>query len=952
MANGERELWIQCVDWLMSTGLLDSSASPRLSKPADLASMLRDGVLLCELALILQPGCIDRRNIFMVNRMSPFMWSKNISLFLDACQKYFGLNEVSFDGQDTTIYDISLEDFGRVLRILSLLSHTSQALRLNLRPFPDHTPTTNGAYREVENQIYCNLRDQVEEMASSADDTQQYDFIGNYPSTADEKKREEIYDCILTQRVPKTKVESAPTNERGFCIKEILDTESNYCDALNMIIETFYNKLKHKLSTDNHNTIFMNMKNIYLTHQKFLQKLTPAALNALGIDDPSCVDGKENLHMADVFVQFKMDFVAYAPYCSLLKSAVGKIDELERTDTDLRQYLNELSKSAKFGSHKQSQFKLQDLLVVPMQRILKYQLLLQQLAKTTSDVSEQQQLSDAIEAMADVSYYINEVKRDHEAIEVISHVQRSVIMQDGVSSRFDEHGRLLQDGLVKISDYEETTRRPKQRYIFLFEKLMMVCKQKGNTSLYDFRKAHLLSEYELIEDEPEITSKTSTLSRKLTSGFFDNTNLTLVRKGFKGDNASSANLQLIFKSLQQREAWKKELKKAIEINCPSKAIAKGHNLLYKTYSHAVSCTICRKLLAGKFYQGYHCSGCDKDMHFDCCHVQNCSRKPVPASRTKTNSISSIIQPFRPGDLVVSRQSISSTDSSRLSCNSGDVIEVIDWSMDGTIVGRLTDLPGRTGKIAVDFVMRFSGTMRKSTSERGRMSTGSIENNIDRPVSLVSTAIINSSEGISDITQQPWYFSELGREQANQLLESTESGTFIVRHSVQQQQFVISLRYDGKAKHMKIEYDNITQNYYLHDGRLFTNILDLINFYRSNSLSEAFNNLDTTLRATLLRTNLYKVLFDYDGNDPVKYLTLRRGDIVTVLDTVGENKGWWKGKISRNSTELSGFFPISYVESMNPEHVESYTFNSNGEREPQHLLVPSVSQDSKDDESTL
>lgn len=90
-----------------------------------------------------------------------------------------------------------------------------------------------------------------------------------------------------------------------------------------------------------------------------------------------------------------------------------------------------------------------------------------------------------------------------------------------------------------------------------------------------------------------------------------------------------------------------------------------------------------------------------------------------------------------------------------------------------------------------------------------------------------------------------------------------------------------------------------------------------------------------------------------------------GDIVTVLDTVGEYKGWWKGKVTRNSTEqvknplcpiLSiakpfqvGFFPISYVESMRPNLVESYTLNANGVREPQQLLLP----ESKEaEESTL
>ena len=71
-----------------------------------------------------------------------------------------------------------------------------------------------------------------------------------------------------------------------------------------------------------------------------------------------------------------MHFVVYAKYCSLLKNSLARIEELERSNPELKIYMSELSKMAN-----QNQFKLQDLLVVPMQRILKYPLLLKQLYK-------------------------------------------------------------------------------------------------------------------------------------------------------------------------------------------------------------------------------------------------------------------------------------------------------------------------------------------------------------------------------------------------------------------------------------------------------------------------------------------------------------------------------------------------------------------------------------------
>lgn len=59
-----KELWLECIDWLLNTGVLEQSIRDKLIKPADLAAILRDGVLLCELGLKLSPGCIDRQEIF------------------------------------------------------------------------------------------------------------------------------------------------------------------------------------------------------------------------------------------------------------------------------------------------------------------------------------------------------------------------------------------------------------------------------------------------------------------------------------------------------------------------------------------------------------------------------------------------------------------------------------------------------------------------------------------------------------------------------------------------------------------------------------------------------------------------------------------------------------------------------------------------------------------------
>ena len=55
----------------------------------------------------------------------------------------------------------------------------------------------------------------------------------------------------------------------------------------------------------------------------------------------------------------------------------------------------------------------------------------------------------------------------------------------------------------------------------------------------------------------------------------------------------------------------------------------------------------------------------------------------------------------------------------------------------------------------------------------------------------------------------------------------------------------------------------------------------------------------------------KVCADYDympANETE--LEIRRGDVITVLDTSDPN--WWEGRLERESIVLSGYFPYNYV----------------------------------------
>lgn len=59
------DLWRECANWLTRCDVLrsDHRANWPTAGIVDLANILRDGVLLCNLLNILDPGCIDFKDV-------------------------------------------------------------------------------------------------------------------------------------------------------------------------------------------------------------------------------------------------------------------------------------------------------------------------------------------------------------------------------------------------------------------------------------------------------------------------------------------------------------------------------------------------------------------------------------------------------------------------------------------------------------------------------------------------------------------------------------------------------------------------------------------------------------------------------------------------------------------------------------------------------------------------
>lgn len=454
------ELWRQCAAWLIDCRVLPENhrVTWEGAQVCELAQALRDGVLLCQLLNNLLPHAVNLREINLRPQMSQFLCLKNIRTFLGACHEKFHLKKSElFEAFD--LFDV--RDFAKVLNTLSILSHSPIALQKGIQPFPLGGCTPD-------DDIYNGLSDQIDDTVDEDDDL--YDCVED-----EEDEGDEIYeDLMRTEEPPETKV---VVDKRDCCLKEIRQTEEKYSETLLSILQHFMRPLERFLQTQDIESIFINIEDLADIHQKLLKEIKTSILDV----------GAKTLH--DVFLSYKERLLLYGRYCSQVEAATKHLDKLSNTREDIRMKLEECSKRANSG-----RFSLRDLLMVPMQRVLKYHLLLQELMKHTSDPTDKDNLRTALDAMRDLAQCVNEVKRDNEILKQITSFQLSI---ENMTQSLALYGRPKMDGELKICSSEKKSKQ--DRYAFLFDKAMFVCKKKSGET-FELKETIDLQQYQ-IRDE-------------------------------------------------------------------------------------------------------------------------------------------------------------------------------------------------------------------------------------------------------------------------------------------------------------------------------------------------------------------------------------------------------------------------------------------------------------------
>lgn len=110
-------------------------------------------------------------------------------------------------------------------------------------------------------------------------------------------------------------------------------------------------------------------------------------------------------------------------------------------------------------------------------------------------------------------------------------------------------------------------------------------------------------------------------------------------------------------------------------------------------------------------------------------------------------------------------------------------------------------------------------------------------------------IQNPSEvyvNLSNLDEFKWFAGPMDRDQAQQVLQLSPHGTFLVRISPKQRgSFAISLNYSGHVKHMRV-CQTPDSLFCLSKTKCFRTIVELVKWYEEHSLAESFQGLNVSL----------------------------------------------------------------------------------------------------------
>ncbi|XP_028858686.1 pleckstrin homology domain-containing family G member 3 isoform X8 [Denticeps clupeoides] len=243
-------------------------------------------------------------------------------------------------------------------------------------------------------------------------------------------------------------------------VMEIIESERMYVRDLRSIVEDYLAQIIDTgdlpIRPEQVCALFGNIEDIYEFNSELLQALDMCD------NDPVAI--------ARCFVLKSEYFEIYTQYCTNYPNSVAALTECMRNKILAKFFRDRqaaLKRSLPLGSY----------LLKPVQRILKYHLLLQEIAKHFDPEEDGYEVvEEAIYTMTGVGWYINDMKRKHEHAVRLQEVQSLLINWKGPD--LTTYGELVLEGTFRVH------RAKNERTLFLFDRMLLITKRRGEHYVY------------------------------------------------------------------------------------------------------------------------------------------------------------------------------------------------------------------------------------------------------------------------------------------------------------------------------------------------------------------------------------------------------------------------------------------------------------------------------------
>uniref|UniRef100_A0A3B3Z3T9 Epithelial cell transforming 2 n=1 Tax=Poecilia mexicana TaxID=48701 RepID=A0A3B3Z3T9_9TELE len=250
--------------------------------------------------------------------------------------------------------------------------------------------------------------------------------------------------------------------------KELYQTESNYVDILNTILQLFKHPLEKEgqvggpiLAQEEIKTIFGSIPEIYEVHTRIKNDL-----------EELLTDWSEGRSVGDIILKYSKELVkAYPPFVNFFEMSKETIVRCEKQKARFHAFLK--INQAKPECGRQT---LAELLIRPVQRLPSVALLLSDIKKHTSDDNPDKiTLERAIESLKEVMTHINEDKRKTEGQKQIFDVVYEV---DGCPANLLSSHRSLVHRVETIALGDEPCDRGEHVTLFLFNDCLEIARKR------------------------------------------------------------------------------------------------------------------------------------------------------------------------------------------------------------------------------------------------------------------------------------------------------------------------------------------------------------------------------------------------------------------------------------------------------------------------------------------